>query len=124
MCFLGDTQTLDVELEVLDPSRGPAVVRRIDQRLENAPDFRPAFSNGQAQGVRVLFAKDRYIGIVVDGNIVRPPPQQEGKPIGQHHAKRGAQGRRPSFTRAKRRFRPVKSTNTRAHFAVTGEPDA
>ena len=75
VCFLRHAQTLEMKLKVLDPSRGTAIVRRVDQRLENRPDFGPAFSNGQAQGVRVLVAEDRYIRIVIDGNIVRPPPQ-------------------------------------------------
>jgi hypothetical protein len=95
--LLGEARTLDVKLKIFNPGGRSAAERRVDQGLEDVPDFGPALADGQTQRIRVLEAENWNVGIVINANVVGPPPQQHGKPVGQHQTDGGAQGRRPAL---------------------------
>jgi hypothetical protein len=84
---------VDLEGNVLHPGRRPAVERRVDQRLKDMPDLLPAFADGLPKGPWVLRPEDRAVGIVIERDVLRSPPEKQGEPVGQHepdhHPQRG-----------------------------------
>lgn len=121
MSFLDEAMTIDLQREIIHPRGRSALERRIDQRLQNVPDFRPALADRLAQRLRVLRAKHRTIWVIVDRNVLRSPPQKERKPVRQENADHHPQAKRPSHHRADWGFRPILCTDERGHFAAAGE---
>ena len=84
---------LNMELNIVHPSGRTAVKRRIDERLQHAPNFGPTFSYGLSQRPGVLCTKNGPICFVVDGNVIRAPPEKERKTVCQkkadHHPQTG-----------------------------------
>ena len=70
----------------------------------------------------MLGAEDRAVGVVVDGDVLRPPPEQQREAVGEQEADHRAQRGRPGLDRADRRARPVERADQRAHLAAAGEP--
>jgi hypothetical protein len=87
-----EAMALELEFEVLDPRRRAAMVRRVDERLQDVPDFTPALAHGNTQRPRMLLSEDGPVRIVVDRHVLGSPPEQQRKAIGEqephHHAKR------------------------------------
>src|SRR5262249_15851621 len=112
---------LDLEGNIFVPGRGTAVERRVDERPEYVPDLAPALADGLAQPPWVLRAEHRPVRIVVDGNVLRSPPQEQREAVREqktdHHPQRG----RPWFDGAERRLRPVERANALAHLPAAGE---
>ena len=90
--FLDEAVPIDLERDVVVPRRRAAKKRRVDQRLQHVPYLAPAFPDRAAQRPGMLGAEDGPVRIVVDADVVRPPPQQLRKPVGleqpDHHAQR------------------------------------
>ena len=124
MRLLGEIRPLEVKLKIFNPSRRAAVEGRVDQGLEDAPDFGPAITDRKTKGVRMLETENRYIRIIVKGNVVRPPPEQHRKPIGHHQADGRAHCGRPAVGCAEGGPRPVEPSDTLRHLADAGEPIA
>ena len=74
MRLLGEAGPLEVKLKILNPGRRAAIEGRIDQRLEDVPDFRPAITDRKTKRVRMLETENGDIRVIVKGNVVRPPP--------------------------------------------------
>src|SRR4029077_18951566 len=122
--LLGEARTLDVKLKIFNPGGRSAAERRVDQGLEDVPDFGPALADGQTQRVRVIEAENWNVGIVINANVVGPPPQQHGKPVGQHQTDGGAQGSRPALGGPRRLVGPTEAPDALAHPAAADEPFA
>ena len=75
-----------------------------------------------AQRPRMLVAQDRPVRVVVDGDVLRSPPQQQGKAICEQEPHHHPEGGRPRFDRADRRRGPVERANQVAHLAAALEP--
>src|SRR5215831_2766065 len=69
----------------------------------------------------MLSPEDRTVGIIVDRNVLRSPPQEQREPVGEQKAHHRPQGRRPALDWADRCFGPIEGTHQRAHFAPAGE---
>lgn len=61
------------EVVPLPHDRG-AAPGRLGQRLDLAPRLGPRVAAGLPEGAGVLAAEDRRVRVVVDQNLVRPPP--------------------------------------------------
>ena len=111
--FFRKSVSNELDLQILHPGRRPPEEGRVDQRFQNVPDLGPALRNRPAQEPRMFGTQDRPIGIVVDLDVLRPPPQQHGKPVGQHNAHHHAQTGRPARLRARAVWPPQFSSRTR-----------
>ena len=107
VAFFDEPIAPQFELEVFDPGRRATVERCVDQRPQHVPDLGPAITRGDAHGARVLGAEDRRIRVVVDLDVVRPPPQKLRKAVREHERHHHAQHRAPAGGVAERRRRPV-----------------
>ena len=107
MGLLDKTMPVDLKEDVLHPGRGPAIERPVDQRPYDVPDFRPAILCGLSQGPRMLRSRNRAIGIVVQLDVFRSPPQQQRKAVGQQKVDHHPQRRGPALHRTDGRLRPV-----------------
>ena len=120
MAFLDEAVTLQLQLEILDPGGGATVEGSVDQRLEQIPDLRPAVACRDAHGARMFGAEDGRVGVVVDHDVLGPPPQQRGKAVREYYRHHGAQYRAPLGGIAERRGRPVDTSRQPATFGVIG----
>jgi len=121
MCFFEVAVTLDDKGDVLHPRRRTAVERRIDQRSDDRPDLRPAVGASCPHRARMLDAQHGTVCIIVDLDIVRPPPEQQWKPIGEKESHHHPEAVGPRFDRAKLGLRPVDGPHDGAHLAATIE---
>ena len=103
MALLDVAVAVDLELDVLHPGGGAAVERLIDQRTDDVEDLAPAFAHRPAEELRMLRAEHRAIGVVVDLDVLRPPPQEHREAVGEQQAHHHAQTRRPAVRRPERR---------------------
>src|SRR5687767_10079934 len=91
--LLNKTVTIDLQDYVVVPSCLAAIERRVDQRPKDMPDLAPALAEGLAQRVRVLRAEHWTVRVVIDRHVLRSPPQQQWKAIGEekpdHHPQSG-----------------------------------
>ena len=94
---------VDLELDVLHPRGGAAVERLIDQRTDDVEDLAPAFAHRAAEVLRVLRAEHGAIGVVVDLDVLGPPPQEHREAVGEQQAHHHAQAHRPALRRPERR---------------------
>ena len=114
----GVAVAVDLQEDVLHPRRRAAVEGRVDERADDVPDLRPALRGRLPHRPRVLGAEDRPRGVVVDLDVVRPPPEEELEAVDQEHPHHGAEGERPGRDGADRRRRPVDGAHQRAHLAA------
>ena len=121
MRFLDEAMATDLQKDILHPSGRPAVEGRIDQRLQDMSNFRPALAERLANRPGVLRAEHRTVGIVVNRNVFRPPPEQQGKPVRQQEADHHPQSRGPRPDRAKRRLGPVLRPDQLAHLPAAAD---
>ena len=121
MGLLDEPVPVDLQQDVIHPGRRAAVERGVDQRLQDVPDLRPALLDRLRQGFGMLFSEDRTIGVIVHRNVLRSPPEQQRKPIGEQQTGHHPQARRPVLDRSDRRTRPIVSTHQRAHLAAPGQ---
>src|SRR5882724_1419334 len=110
--------------EVVGEGRVAPPQRTLEHRSDDVPDVEPALASGSPQGTRVLAgAEYRTVGVVVERDQLRPPPD--------HHRDRGAeaeaecapQGGRPAFDGAERRRRPVDGAHERRRLARKQAPE-
>ncbi|PAV66669.1 hypothetical protein WR25_11180 [Diploscapter pachys] len=79
----------------------------IEDRRQLVPHLRPPCARRLSQHPRVLAAEDARIGIVVDGEQLRPPMHHHRKGRGQYDLNGGLQGCRPAERIAERMRDPV-----------------
>src|SRR5581483_2874713 len=66
-------------------------------------------------------AENGAVGVVVQHDEIRPPPDQDGKGTIQTGTDRGAQTLRPTLHGPQQGVRPFELAGGRAHLAATGE---
>ena len=122
MRLLDETVAIDLQGDVIHPRRRAAIEWGIDQWLEDLPDFRPDIAKRLAERPGVLRAEHRAVRIVVDRDVVRPPPQQQRDAIRQQKTDDHPQGGGPRLGRAEWGLRPVVRAHERRHLAAANEP--
>src|SRR4029079_16234843 len=70
MCLLAESGSIDFQFDVFDPRCRTALKRRVDERLQHMPDFRPDFAHRLTERPGMFKPKYRSIGIVVETDIV------------------------------------------------------
>src|SRR5579883_462282 len=118
MRLFGKIRPVKLKFDILDPGGRSAVKRRVYERFENIPDFRPALPHRAAQPPWMLPSQDWTVRIVVNRNVFRSPPEKHGKAVGEKNADHGPQGCRPSVRGVNGRRGPVKGADERSHFAA------
>ena len=94
----------------------------VDHRLDDVPDFRPAFAPPLSHRAWMLGgAEDGPVTVVVELDEVRSPPHEHRVLGRKENAEHGAQGLRPRLDRAYRRVRPVDGAHERLHLAAPVE---
>ena len=121
VAFFDEPVALQFELEVFDPGGRATVEGRVDQRPQHVPDLGPAIARGDAHGARMLGAEDGRVRVVVDLDVVRPPPQQLRKAVREHERHHHAQHRAPGGGIAQRCRGPVDGARQPAGFGVGGD---
>jgi hypothetical protein len=97
MTLLDEIVPVDLEQNIVIPRRGAAIKRPVNQRTDDVPDLGPAFAGKLSKGfIRVLGPEDRMVRVVIELDLMRSPPQDVRKAIGEHDAQHGTQCRRPS----------------------------
>src|SRR5215472_8030610 len=82
MGFFNKPMTSKLEENVVIPGSRAAIERPIDERPDNMPDLRPAFASRSTQDLgRVLGPGDGNVRIIVELDVMRPPPKNMGKTI-------------------------------------------
>jgi hypothetical protein len=107
---------------VLMPGGAAAAHDLFDLRADDGPDFRPARAAGLAERARMtLRPHGLAIGIVIELDELRAPPDEHRVVGVEQDAHRGAQALRPSRGLAQRGCRPVICPRQRAHLPAAGE---
>ncbi len=119
--LLQEPPPVDQHVQIVAPRRRLAAVRRLDHRADDVPDLRPAFGGGLAHRARMLVAQHGPVGVVVDLDELRSPPQQHGEPVVQQQADHGPQRLRPALDGPERRRRPVDGAHQGGHLAATSK---
>src|SRR5579862_5206594 len=119
MSFLKKLRAANLKFEVFDPSGGPSLERRVNQRFQDVPDLCPALAHRPTEEVRMFRSQYRPVGVVIELDVVRPPPQQEREAVSQKQVDSQAERRRPLVGRADRRLRPVLLVNKLRHFTAS-----
>jgi hypothetical protein len=112
------------QLLVLGERGALAGEHRLGHRAELGPRLRPHPRGTPAQGVRVLVAHRRDVGVVVEDRQLRAPPHVHREPRRQADRQRGLQALRPAVRGAHGGARPVVGPHARRHPVVgpRGEP--
>jgi hypothetical protein len=99
-----------------------AIHHLLDLRTQDAPDFVPAIPAALAQrrGMEVR-SRGLAIGVVIELNELRSPPQQHRLMGIQQQAHSRPQALRPGFRRPQRATVPAMSARQSAHFPAAGE---
>jgi len=69
----------------------------------------------------MLGAQDRTVRVVVDGHVLRSPPEQQRKAVGQHKTDHHSQRGRPARDRPQRRLGPIEFADAPRHLAAGEE---
>lgn len=85
------------------------------------PDLPPHDRGGLTEGCRVLAAEYGAVGVVVEVDEMRPPPEEHGLAGGENDPDEGFQAVRPLRWRTKWGPRPVGTTHHRTKFASSGQ---
>ena len=107
---------------VLVPA-GPAAPHHVvDLGADDRPDLRPALATGLAHRGRMLAdAEARHVGVVVDLDQVRSPPQEHRVTGAQHHRHRRLQRSRPAGHRPQGGSGPVDAADQRARLTPSSK---
>ena len=106
---------------VLVPGRAAARHDEVHLMADQVPDLRPDLAARLAERPRVALRAERAaVGVVVEAEEVRTPPDVHGVPGVEDEADGGLQRPRPSLGRAQRRRGPVVRAHERAHLATAG----
>jgi hypothetical protein len=81
--LLDEAVTVNLEREIVHPGSWAAMERSIDQGLKHVPDLVPTLADRLSQRLRMFCAEDWDIGIVIDRDVVRSPPEQERETVGE-----------------------------------------
>ena len=107
---------------VLVPGGAAAAHHLLDLRTDDVPDFSPALAPALAERARMaLRSHGLAIGVVVELDEFRTPPDEHRVVGVEQDAHRGAQALRPAFRRSQRSRRPVMGARQRSHFPAAGE---
>ena len=107
---------------VLMPGGAAAAHHLRDLRPDDVPDFRPALPPALTERAGMtLGAHGLAIGVVVELNEFRAPPDEHRVVGVEQDAHRCAQALRPGLGFAERRCRPVMGPRQRAHLAAAGK---
>lgn len=93
MGFFDKSVTIDFHHEIIIPGGWTSVKRRMDQWLEHVPDLFPALVDRLSEGMRMLGTENRPIRIIIYRDVLRAPPEQEGKTVRKKNIDQCAQGR-------------------------------
>ena len=113
--FADEAMPVDVEQNVLVPRRRAAVLDREQLRSDRVPDLAPAVARCLAQSDGMFAAHDRKVGVVVELDEVRPPPEHHREAAGQHDVEDRPQFQRPGFRGTERCARPIRCGHERGH---------
>jgi len=116
--LFGEAVAVDLEREVFHPGRRAAVEGSIDEWAQHIPYLGPHCAHGLTHGPRMLDTKHRHVGVVVEANVVRPPPQKLREAIGQHERHHHAQCEAPARRITQWRGAPVDFASESAAFGV------
>src|SRR4029453_2061598 len=106
----------NLQRDVVVPRRGPSAERAVDQRPDHVPDLGPALAcRTPERNVGMLGPRNRDVGVVVELDVLRTPPQDMGEPVPEHDPERCPQCRRPSGHGPQRGFRPVERPDPLRH---------
>src|SRR6202795_1373244 len=101
------------------PGRSFARHDVVDLRANDVPYLIPALAAACSQGARMPFGPHRLaIGIVVELDEFRSPPNEHRMSRGEHEPHRNPKTLRPCPGRTERGVRPVKSSRQSAHLAA------
>src|SRR5260370_3959433 len=107
---------------LLMPRRASAAHHLLDLGTDNVPDFRPALPSTLTERPQMaLGSQGRPIGVVIELNKLRTPPD-EHRVVGiEQNAQRGSQALRPGLGLPQRTRRPVVRPRQRAHLPAAGK---
>src|SRR5579862_871897 len=117
MGFLDESSPVDLELNILAPCGRTALEWRVDQGLQDVPEFGPTIAHGVSKAPRVFAPHNRAVRIVIDRDIFRPPPKELGKTVRQKNRHYCTKRGRPVLWRSERRGSPVQRADEFAHLA-------
>ena len=109
-------EELLLDIGAFDPAHGGG-----QQRLDIGPDFLPDDLGRLAQGVGVLAADDRLVGVVVEVDQLGAPADPDRLAGRQHDADCRLEALRPGGRRSERIVVPVMGTDQRPQFAAPRE---
>ena len=114
---------LDREILVLVPGGRATGHDLLDLRSDGFPDVGPAFAPAHAERLRVppAAAEAGAIGVVVDLNELRAPPEEHRRGRVENDLHDRAKAERPRRDRTERGRAPVEGATERAHLAGAGE---
>src|SRR5580658_4398052 len=123
MRLFEEAAAIDLEWDVFHPGGLATVIWGFDERFQDMPDLLPHLAHRQAKRPRVLGAKNRDIGVVIERAELRTPPKQLREPIGEEKTRHHSQSRRPVPRRTEGRIRPIVGAHQIAHLAAAGEQE-
>ena len=109
-------QELLLDIGPLDATHGG-----VEQRSDIGPDFLPDFPGRLAERPRVLAADDRLVGVVVEVDQFRSPPDPDRLAGGEHDADGRLQALRPGLRRPQRIAGPIVVPDQGPQFPAAGE---
>ena len=119
VALLREAPPVEREHEVLEVAGLPALQHVVEHGADGAPYLRPALPTRLAHRPRVLVPEDRLVGVVVEHDQLRAPPQEHREAGVQADADGGLQTLRPHLCRAERGPGPVHAAHERAHGATS-----
>src|SRR5579883_614439 len=101
IALLGKPIALKQQQLVLRPRGLASRQHALEHRPDDVPYLRPAFLAPLSQRFWMFLAKNRFIGIIIELDQFRPPPDQHREMRRQTDTDGGAQTLRPCFDRTK-----------------------
>ncbi len=106
----------NLERDVVVPRRGPSAERAVDQRTDHMPDLGPALAGRTPErDVGMLGPRNRNVGVVVELDVLRTPPQEVREAVRQHDPEHRPQCRRPGRHGSQGCLRPVERSDPLRH---------
>ena len=104
------------------PGRAVAAHDQVDLRADDVPYLLPAFRAALAERAGMALRPQRFtVGVVVELDEVRPPPDKHGMLCGKNDPQRGAKALRPGLGRPQNAGLPVVGPRQGSHFAAAAE---
>ena len=113
----------DRDIPVFIPGRPGVTHHVVDLRTDDRPDLRPAVPAPLPhRGGMLAFSEAGHVGVVVDLDEFRSPPEEHGMAGPEHDAHDRLESRGPRVERAERRLRPIETAHEGAGLAPAFEP--